>query len=188
VPVSVRLTYGVGVKLAGVRTSTGAPVSLVFVESGVHVLSTAKRSRRLFRIAGGTAFAAVVVGTGALGVGHAVDAVLGTALAVAAPVLAIAAGVAAATAWMLDRRAERVLRGGSGQPDIAVEDVAWARSSHHDGRVHVVVAMADAELHEFSAAGVTGAHLARQFGGLLNINDAAAPATGYASDTTQQPE
>ena len=181
----VRLTYRVGVKLAGVRTSTGAPVSLLFVESGVHVLSAAGGSRLLFRMAGGAAFAAVVLGTGALGVRHAVDAVLGTGLAVAALVLAIAAGVAAATAGIVDLRAGRVLRGGGGQPDIAVDDVAWARSRYHDGRVHVVVAMADAELHEFSAAGVAGAQLARRFGDLLNVEDSAAPATDRAADTTQ---
>lgn len=167
------------------RTSTGAPVTLLFVESGVHVVHAAGWRRRLFRIAGGVVFAAVSLAVIGLGVGHALKPVIGTALAVAAPVLAVAAGIAAVTAWVLNLRAERVHFHDGTRPDIAVERVAWVRSSQHDGRVHVLVGMTDGSSHEFIAGGATGIQLGHHFSELLAAEQPARPADPAPDDTDQ---
>jgi hypothetical protein len=157
-----------------VRTSTGEPVTLLFVETGVQVLGASDWHRRLFRIAGGSIFAAVALAVIGLGVTHAVKPAVGTALTMTAPALAVAAGIAALTAWMLNIRTERALRQGRIRPGIAVEQVAWARSSHHDGRVQVEVSMTDGITHKLSAGGATGIQLAHRFGRLLAVTERAA--------------
>ena len=168
------------------RTSSGAPVTLLFDGSGVHVLHAANWGRRLFRIAGGAVFAAVALAALGLGVGHAVKPLLGTALAVAAPALAAAAGIAAVTAWAQNARLERAHRHDRAEPDIAIDLVAWARSSQHDGRVHVVVGMADGSNHEFIAGGATGMQLAHRFGELLATEQHPRVADSAADDTDQR--
>ena len=168
--------YRGGVRLPGVRTSTGEPVTLLFVKTGVQVLGASGWHRRLFRIAGGSIFVAVALAVIGPGVDHAVKPAVGTALTMAAATLAAAAGIAAVTAWMLNIRIERALRKGRILPGIAVEQVAWARSSHLDGRVQVVVSMTDGTTHEFSAGGVSGIQLAHHFGQLLAVTHLAAVA------------
>lgn len=168
------------VRLPGVRTPTGAPVTLLFAEGGVHVLSTTGRRRLLFRVAGGAVFAAVALAAVGLGVGHGLEPALGANLTAAAVALAAAAGATATAAWMLNIRAERALRRDRTRPDIAVDQVAWARSTQHEGDVRVVVGMTEGDTHEFSAGGFTGVQLARQFGQLLEADSrrVADPASG----------
>ena len=167
------------------RTATGDPVILIFAAAGVHVLAAGGWRRRLFRIAGGAVFTAVTLAVVGLGVDHAIAPALGTALAVAAFALAVTAGMAAMTAWALIVRAERVHRHDGSRPDIAVEGVAWARSSRHDDGVHVAVGMSDGSSHEFIASGATGMQLEYRFGELLGANQPTLAADPTSDDTSQ---
>ena len=168
------------------RTSTGASVTLLFVESGVHVLDAAGWRRRLFPIAGGAAFAAVALVAIGLGIGHAVKPVLGTAMALLGLAFGVAAGITAVTAWVLNLRAQRARRHDGSRPDISLERVAWARSSRHDGRVHVVVGMTDGSSLEFIAGGATGMQLGHRFGQLLAAVEPGR-AADHAPDGADQP-
>lgn len=150
------------------------------------MLSATGWRRRLFRVAGGAVFAAVALAGIGLGIGHAVEPALGTTLTAAALALAAGAGVAAATGSILNIRAEQALRHDRVRPHIAVEQVAWARSTQQDGRVRVVVGMAGGDAHEFSAGGFAGVNLARQFGLLLEAADPHL-AVGPAPEETEQP-
>ncbi|MFB9180729.1 hypothetical protein ACFFX1_21510 [Dactylosporangium sucinum] len=157
------------VKLSGVRTAADTPVTLLFVEAGVHVIDHSARRGRLLRLAGGAVFAAFAIAALGLGFGHAVNRDLGAALAAAALILAIAAGVTAFVVWLFALQAERTMRRGESAPDIAVDAVRWANSKPEHGRVEVTVGMADGTIHTFHAVGMAGPELARQFGRLLAV-------------------
>ncbi|GAA0812210.1 hypothetical protein [Spirilliplanes yamanashiensis] len=168
-------------RLAGVRTSTGAQVTLLFVDTGVHVLATTGWRHHQLRIAGGAVFAAAALAAAGLGVRHAVDAAAGAALAMAALALAAAAAVAAVTAWWLTSREERALRRNATQPDIIADQVTSAQSAQDTGAICVTLHMADNSTREFSARGLTGVHLGHQFGQMFGV---ANPGGSGADPTT----
>lgn len=155
------------VKLADVRTSNGESATLLFSDVGIYVLDRSERHSRLFRISGTAIFAAIAVAAASIGVGHTVNVRLGQWLSFVALVLGVGSAAVAAVAWVMSKASERRLR--TGAPALTAGDVRWARSTDERGRIVVTLGVADGTTREFSAQGMTGVHLARQFGTLLGI-------------------
>ncbi|MGI5184120.1 hypothetical protein ACQEVZ_48480 [Dactylosporangium sp. CA-152071] len=157
-------------QLRGVEVADGTTATLWFTDGGVHVVARAARRQALLRWAGGSAFGALALAMTGMGVGAAVNARAGEVLFAAAGALAVFAVATAVAGWVLSVRAGRAIRDGVTAPDLPLEGIQWARSTEEGGRVRVSVGMADGEVHEFAAAGMTGADLVRQFAGLLNAD------------------
>ncbi|MET7394227.1 hypothetical protein ABZS66_12105 [Dactylosporangium sp. NPDC005572] len=181
-------------KVSGVRTTADTPVTLLFVETGVHIIDHSTYRGRLLRSSGGAVLAAFGLGAIGLGVGHAVSPGLGIALTVFALVLTVVAGVVGAVVWVLDLRAEYAMRHNATVPAIAVDAVRWANSKLDHGRVEVTVGMADGTVHTFHAVGMAGQELARRFAQFLAVKGSpdaeAVPDSGdrAAAATSAQPD
>jgi hypothetical protein len=141
--------------------------TLWFTGGGVYVVGRAARQHALLRWAGGSTFAALAVAMTGMGVGSAVNARAGAVLFVVAGALGALAVATAAAGWVLSVRAARAIRTGATPPDLPLSGMSSARSTEEGERVRVVVGMATGEVHEFTAGGLTGADLVRQFAKLL---------------------
>ena len=156
-------------KVSPVRTSNGDTVSLLFGHAGVRILSASARGNALLRAAGAAIFAAIGLAAAGLGIGHSVSVRFGQWLSIGAGLTTVAGVGLAAAAWVLVIRSQKAVHGGDSAPTVPVDMVAWARSSQQHGRVTVTLGMADGDTHEFSAVGMAGPELARQFALLLDV-------------------
>ncbi|MEV4511203.1 hypothetical protein AB0K00_19790 [Dactylosporangium sp. NPDC049525] len=148
----------------------GTIATLWFADGGVYVIGRTARHHRLLRWAGGAAFAAAAVAMTGMGIGNAVNARAGDVLFAGAGVLGVFAVVAAAAGWALSASVGRAIRSGVVPPDLPLAEMRWARSTDEGERVRVTVGMDGGGVHEFMAAGMTGADLVRQFGRLLGTD------------------
>ena len=164
-------------QLHGIETADGTTATLWFTDGGVYVISRSARQRRLFRWAGGAAFAALAVAMTGMGIGGAVSARAGVALFMGAGILAVVAVAAAVAGWVLSARIGRAIRAGAAPPDLPLAGMAWARSTDEGERVRVTVGMTGGDVHEFAAAGMAGADLVRQFGRLVGTGGGPAATT-----------
>ncbi|MEV0131062.1 hypothetical protein AB0H83_21685 [Dactylosporangium sp. NPDC050688] len=159
-------------QLRGVETADGTMATLWFTDGGVYLIRHSARQSVLLRRAGGAAFAAVAVALTAMGVGSAVNGRAGSILFAGAGLLAIAAAVTAVAGMALSSWTGRAIRSGTAAPDLPLTGIAWARSAEDGERVRVTVGMTGGEVHEFTAAGMTGADLVRRFDTLLQAGGA----------------
>lgn len=163
--------YRGGVQLRGVETADGTTATLWFTDGGVYVVGRSARRHALLRWAGVSAFGALALAMTGMGVGAAVNARAGGILFAAAAVLGVLAVAAAVAGGVLSARAGRAMRAGATPPDLPLDGIRWARSTAAGERVRVTVGMDGGDEHEFTAAGVTGADLVRQFARLLGADD-----------------
>ncbi|MDG6106970.1 hypothetical protein Daura_28045 [Dactylosporangium aurantiacum] len=159
-------------QLRGVETADRTMATLWFTGDGVYLVRHSARQAVLLRRAGGTAFAALAVALTATGVGSAVNGRAGGILFAGAGILAVAAAATAVAGWVLSRRHARAIREAAAAPDLPLAGMVWARSTDEGERRRVTVGMTGGEVHEFTAAGMTGIDLVRQFGALLRPDGA----------------
>ena len=145
----------------------GTTATLWFTDGGVYVVGRSARQHALLRWAGVSAFGALAVAMTGMGVGTAVNARAGEVLFAAAAALGVFAVAAAVVGWVLSVRAGRAIRGGATPPDLPLDGIRWARSTYEGERARVTVGMDGGGEHEFTAAGLAGADLVRQFAQLL---------------------